>query len=149
MTDAWEVPAQDLIPKVAEQLKGKIGHPVWMPYVRTGVHTERAPAQADWWYLRCASVMRKLHHLGPIGVSRLAAEYGGKKDNGSAPYHAAKGSRSVIQEALHELEKAGLVTKRSSKGRVLSPKGQSLLQKAAKDVMSSLVARNPALQKYL
>jgi small subunit ribosomal protein S19e len=93
--------------------------------------------------------MRKLHRLGPVGVSRLAAEYGGKKDNGSAPYHAVKGSRSVIQEVLHELEKAGFVTKRASKGRILSAKGQSLVQKAAKEAMVALAGRNPALKKYL
>jgi small subunit ribosomal protein S19e len=149
MTDPWEAPAQALIPKLALQLREKVHAPQWASFVRTGMHTERAPTQEDWFYVRCASVMRKLHRMGPVGVSRLASEYGGRRDRGSAPYHAVKGSRSVLTEVFHELEKAGLVTKRNSKGRMLSPEGQKLLQKATQEVMTELAKKEPLLKKYL
>lgn len=149
MTDPWEVPAERLISKLAQQLQGKIAEPSWSKLVRTGTHTERAPVQVDWWYVRSASVMRKLYRLGPVGVSRLAAEYGGRKDNGSAPYHAVKGSRSIVQEVFHELEKAGLVSTNKSKGRILSPKGQSMIQKVAKETLTDMAQKDPSLKKYL
>ncbi len=144
-----EAPSQELIQKLAVALHERVKPPTWANFVRTGVHTERAPAQDDWWYVRCASVMRKLHKMGPVGVSRLAAEYGGKKDRGSAPYKAAKGSRSIISEVFHDLEKAGLVAKRAPKGRMLSPEGQKMLAKATREVLEDLARKDPALKKYL
>lgn len=149
MTDPWEAPAQELIKRLAANLHDKVKPPAWANFVRTGGHTERAPASPDWWFIRSASVMRKLYGMGPIGVSRMAAEYGGKKDRGAAPYKAVKGSRSIISEIFHDLEKAGLVLNRASKGRVLSPEGLKLLTKAARDVMEELAAKQPSLKKYL
>jgi small subunit ribosomal protein S19e len=92
--------------------------------------------------------MLKLHKMGPVGVSRLSAEYGGKHDRGSAPGKSVKGSRSILTEVFHELEKAGLVAKRSPKGRILTPAGQKMLQKASQEVLAELVKKDPLLKKY-
>ncbi|HII79102.1 MAG TPA: 40S ribosomal protein S19, partial [Methanosarcina sp.] len=51
--------------------------------VKTGVHKELPPINDDWWYIRCAAVLRKIYTDGPIGTERLRSVYGGKKDNGS------------------------------------------------------------------
>lgn len=151
MSDALEVPPTALIPRLAEELRktGVVAPPTWAGFARTGAHTERAPTQADWWYTRSASILRKLYTQGPSGISRLAAEYGGRRDRGSAPYHAVKGSRSVVQDILKQLEKGGLVTPIKLRGRALSPKGQSLVDRTAKEAMKALAEKDPALKKYL
>jgi small subunit ribosomal protein S19e len=151
MTDPVEVPPSVFLPKLAEELRKieAVKPPSWASFARTGVHTERAPTQTDWWYLRSASVLRKLYTKGPTGVSRLAAEYGGRSDRGSAPYHAVKGSRSVAQEIVKQLEKAGLVAPLKLRGRRISPKGQSLLQKVTRETFQTLLDKDPSLKKYL
>jgi small subunit ribosomal protein S19e len=82
MVTVYDVPAEALILKVAEKLKenDKIVPPEWAEFVKTGVHTERAPVQEDWWFTRAASILRKLYVKGPMGTSKLAGEYGGFND---------------------------------------------------------------------
>ncbi len=139
MVTVYDVPSEKLIENVAQKLKdsGAVNPPEWAEFAKTGVHTEKAPIQADWWYTRAASVLRKVYVKGPIGTSKLAAEYGGFVDRGSRPNRAVKGSRSIIRKSLMQLEAAGLVSKNKNNGRVVTPKGQALLDNAAKEVKDS------------
>ena len=139
MVTVYDVPSEKLIANVAQKLKdsGSVNPPEWAEFAKTGVHTEKAPIQADWWYTRAASVLRKVYVKGPIGTSKLAAEYGGFNDRGSKPNRAVKGSRSIIRKSLMQLESAGLVAKNKNNGRVVTPKGQALLDNAAKEVVDS------------
>jgi len=139
MVTVYDVPSVKLIANVAQKLKdsGAVNPPEWAEFAKTGVHTEKAPIQADWWYTRAASVLRKVYVKGPIGTSKLAAEYGGFNDRGSKPNRAVKGSRSIIRRSLMQLESAGLVAKNKNNGRVVTPKGQALLDNAAKEVNDS------------
>ena len=50
---------------------------------------------------------------------------------------AVKGSRSIIRKSLMQLETAGLVVRNKNNGRVVTPKGQALLDNAAKEVIDS------------
>ncbi|MCQ2070643.1 MAG: 30S ribosomal protein S19e [archaeon] len=137
MVTVYDVPAEKLILKVAEKLKqnDKIVPPEWAEFVKTGVHTERAPVQPDWWYTRAASILRKLYVKGPMGSSKLAAEYGGFNDRGSKPNKAVKGSRNIIRKCLIQLQAAGLLEATQDKqGRKVSPAGQKLLDNVAKEV---------------
>src|SRR6266480_3812216 len=76
MTTAYDVPPGLLIERLKDRLQqeGKIKPPEWAPFARTGVHTEKAPTQPDWWYRRVAAVLRKVYLKGPVGTARLAAE---------------------------------------------------------------------------
>ena len=78
MASIHEVNPNLLIPKVAEELKkcGKIKAPDWAPFVKTGVQKERPPVDPDWWFVRCAAVLRKLSMMGPLGVSKLRTTEG-------------------------------------------------------------------------
>ena len=60
MTTIYDVPADSLISEVAKDLNEnkKINTPEWATFVKTGVHKERRPDSPDWWYVRCASVLR-------------------------------------------------------------------------------------------
>ncbi len=151
MVTVYDVPPDRLINEVAKVLKeeGKITPPEWSKWVTTGVHKERGPEQEDWWYVRVASVLRKIYVYGPIGTSRLAAHYGGKEDRGSKRYKARKGSRAIIRHALQQLESLGFVEQREKEGRVITPKGRSFMDNIAKRVMDELVKERKDLEKYV
>jgi DNA-binding TFAR19-related protein (PDSD5 family) len=94
MTTVYDVPADVLIARLSDYMKGNIKElapPEWTAFVKTGSHVERAPQDPDWWYVRAASMMRKLYTKGPIGVSRLRKAYGGRKRMGAKPAHFRKG----------------------------------------------------------
>ena len=123
-----------LITAMAEELKkGKLVEPPeWSGDVKTGTHKERVPEQDDWWYIRSASVLRKVYLSSkPIGVQRLRTAYGGKKNRGHKPERFAKASGAILRKMLQQLEASGLVKKVDAprKGRTITPKGQSLIDK--------------------
>lgn len=150
MTTVFDVPPGLLIEKLKEQLQaeGKIKPPEWAKFARTGVHTEKAPVQPDWWYRRIAAVLRKVYVNGPVGSARLAAEFGGRRDDGSAPYHPRRGSRSIAREAMQQLETLGYLSKFEKKGRTITPAGRKLLDKLAHDILLEMAKSNPELTKY-
>ena len=88
MTTVFDVPAELLINTVADEFRDnndKIVAPEWTKLVKTGVHKERKPENIDWWYVRCASILRRVYIDGPVGVRSLRTFYGGKKDRGVNP----------------------------------------------------------------
>ncbi len=149
MTTAYDVPAANLIAKIAQDLKENetIKPPEWVSHVKTGVHKELPPVDADWWYTRCAAVLRTIYMEGPIGVERIRSVYGGKKDRGCNPYHKAKGSGSIARKISQQLEEAGFVRKLKT-GRIIAPAGQSLLDNAAYAIKGELLEEIPELAKY-
>jgi len=150
MVTARDVPADELIKRLAMRLKNfeQVKPPEWATYAKTGVFKEKPPADPDWWYVRAASLLRKLYLAeGPLGVGTLRTIYGGRKRNGVAPAHFAKGSGSIVRRLLQQLEQAGLV-KMTAKGRTLSPKGRSLIDQVAKEIADGLTKENPELAKY-
>ncbi len=150
MTTAYDVPPDKLIKRIAEKLKQDktFTPPEWARFVKTGPHVEKPPMDPEWWYIRCASILRKIYIKKCIGIERLRAEYGGKKDKGSKPYHAVKGSGSIVRKALQQLESAGYITKIRGKGRVITPKGQSFVDNTAHEVKLELEKEIPELSKY-
>lgn len=139
MTTVYDVPADALISRLSEYIKGnfrEVTPPEWAAYVKTGSHVERAPQDPDWWYIKSASMLRKLYIKGPIGVSRLRKEYGGRKRMGVKPAHFRRAGGAIIRRILQQLEAAGLVNTVEGKGRTISPKGRSFL-----DAMSAQIKR--------
>jgi len=129
-----------LIQRAAEELKkdATIKPPVWAMFVKTGMSRERQPTQPDWWYVRSAAILRKIFVLGPVGTEKLRTKFGGRKNEGMAPEHFYKGSGSIIRKILQQLDKAGLSKqslKNVHKGRIITPKGQQLLEKISSDIM--------------
>jgi small subunit ribosomal protein S19e len=149
LTTVYDVPAEMLINKAAQKLKNdqKAKPPEWARFAKTGAHKELSPDNSDWWFIRCASILRRIYIDGPVGVSRLRSFYGGRHRNGVKPIHFSKGSGSVAREALQQLEKAGFV-KTQKTGRIISKDGQSFLDNTANEVKSELVKSNPAVAKY-
>jgi small subunit ribosomal protein S19e len=135
MVTAREVEQQKLVERLKEELKKmeEIKPPEWARFVKSGVHKQRPPEQPDFWYIRAASVLRRIYIDGPVGVERLRSYYGGARKRGYFPKHFRKGSGAIIRKILQQLEKAGLVEK-TAKGRKISPKGQKLLNGIAAEV---------------
>jgi len=147
----YDVPASILIERLAKYLKDNVDEvfpPSWAFIVKTGSHRERPPQNADWWYTRCASLLRKIYLKGPIGIEHLRAEYGGRKDYGAKPEHTRKGGGSIIRKALQQLENAGLVETVKGKGRVLSREGRRLLDRLSTEVKRNLEKEIPELKRY-
>ncbi|RLF24541.1 MAG: 30S ribosomal protein S19e [Thermoprotei archaeon] len=152
MVTVYDVPPDRLIKAVAEYLKKNVPEvkpPPWALFVKTGGPCrERPPQDPDWWYYRCASLLRKLYIHGPVGIERLRTAYGGRTKSRVVLEHFKRGGGSVIRKALQQLEAAGLVAKVGNKGRVLTPEGRSLLDRIAYRVFKELAKEMPELRKY-
>ncbi len=148
MVNFKDIPPEMLIRQISNKLSKEIQEPKWAKEVKTGQHKERGPNEADWYYIRVASVLRKVATNSPIGIEKLASQYGGKVDRGSKAHHAGKGSRKVLRSALQDLEKLGYVLK-SKKGRSVSSSGTKLLNSAAKNASAALKEKVPAIEKYI
>jgi small subunit ribosomal protein S19e len=147
----YDVPVSQFIEKLAKYLRENIDEvqpPAWASMTKTGTHVEKQPQDSNWWYTRSASILRKVYVHGPIGLERLRADYGGRKDFGVKPEHAVKAGGSNIRKILQQLEAAGLVHAEGSQGRKMSPKGRKLLQEVAEDLQKELVKTVPELKKY-
>jgi len=147
----YDVPASKLIEKLAKYLKenvDEVNPPPWANIAKTSVHVERQPQNPDWWYIRCASLLRKIYVHGPIGVEKLGANYGGRKDFGVEPEHVVKAGRAIIRKALQQLEAAGLIETLKPRGRKVTHEGRKLLQELAEDIQKQLAKELPNLEKY-
>ena len=152
MAIMYDVDSQELILKTAEELKkiAEIKPPVWATFVKTGMHKQRPPVDSNWWYIRAASVLRTVYRLGPVGVSKLRTKYGGKKNRGTKKEHFFKGSGNILRKVLQQLEKAGLVKfveKGTHKGRIITPKGKSFLDKIASQIQGAKPRQEPKAEQ--
>jgi len=108
----------------------------WSLFVKTGVHKKMPPVNKDWWYIRAASILRKIYLKAPIGVSHLRIEYGGRKNRGHKPERFRKASGNIIRKILQQLESAELIEKSKNskkKGRILTEKGLKFVRKIFKE----------------
>lgn len=146
MTTVYDVAPDKIVELVAEKLKKNnkiIYPPKWSTHVKTGVHKELSPQRTDdWWWVRCASVLRQIYINGPVGTSRLRTYYGGRDRRGVKKERFRKGSGKIIREALSQLETAGYVIKtQDGKGpRKISPEGQSFLDNTAHELKTGINA---------
>ena len=86
------------------------------------------PFDPDWYFVRMASIARKIYLNPGIGVGALAHWYGkvskGKK---TKPAHHGTASRGLIRHILIQLERVGVVETIADKGgRKLSKEGQKV-----------------------
>jgi small subunit ribosomal protein S19e len=138
MPTPLDVPSDALIDSLSKFLKenvGEVAPPIWALTAKTGSHRERPPANPDWWYYRCASLLRKLYLHGPVGIARLRVEYGGRLRRGTHIEHSRVAGGSAIREPLQQLQKAGFIAVEAKKGRKLTAEGTTLLNRMAADIL--------------
>jgi len=140
MATIFDVDPQELVKVTAEALKNEIKAPSWTIFVKTSPGNERPPIEQDWYYKRAASILRKIYLLGPMGTNKLKTKYGHKKNHTYKPEETRKGSGKIIRSILQELESKGFLskeTKKVHKGRIITPKGKSFLDKLATSMLKS------------
>ena len=133
MANVYDVDASELVKMAAEKLKSKVKKPDYVNYVKSGAAKERMPEDPDFWYIRTASILRQVYVNGPVGVSRLRTRYGSRKDHVIHKHHHMPASGSIISDAFKELEGLDYV-KKTGKGRVITPKGKSFLDKLSNEI---------------
>ena len=149
MAKVYDVPADLLIGKLSENLKNEdIPAPSWIPFVKTGAHADKPPQDPDWWYTRCASILRKIYLRGPIGVNELRRIYGGGRPSGYGAAHHKSAGGAIIRNAIHGLEKLGYLEKVEKKGRVISRQGMKKLDRLSTDILNELTVETPHLKVY-
>ena len=134
MVSIYNVKPAILIEEAAKELKKmpEMAPPAWATCVKTGVSKMRPPVSDDWWYIRSAAVLRSVYKLGPIGVSKLRTKYGGRKNRGYSPDKTFKGGGNILRKVLQKLELVGFIKQAQvgvHKGRILTPKGKSFIDK--------------------
>merc|ERR1712146_874519 len=97
-----DVPADAFIKKCAEFLKRqpKFQVPKWADLVKTGHFKELAPYDEDWFYIRAASIARKIYLRPGCGIGALRDWYGGAHRRGTRTTRHARASGAVIRNAL-------------------------------------------------
>jgi small subunit ribosomal protein S19e len=151
LTTPHDVPASKFIDRLAKYLKENIDEvqPLqWTSVAKTGMHVEKPPQNPNWWYVRSASILRKVYIHGPIGLEDLRSDYGGRKNRGSKPDKVRKAGGSNIRKILQQLETAELIVTSRPEGRKMSPKGRKLMQEVAGDLTKELLKTVPELKKY-
>jgi small subunit ribosomal protein S19e len=145
---AYDVPPDRLIEALTNHLKRipQIQPPQWSLFAKTGSHTQRPPSNREWWYIRAASILRKLYFHGPLGIGDLEVAYGGRKKNGYGLAHQRPSGSSSIRKCLAQLQAAGYVQK-TPKGRSLTPEGIRLCDKASTEVFKEISKVNQELTK--
>jgi len=136
----YVVQPEKLIQVIAEKLKEfpEISPPKGSEFWKTAFFKELAPIdQENFWYIRCASLLRKVKKFGPIGVNKLRKLYGGRNRKAKGLNHSARGSGKIIRVALQQLENANLIKMNEKQGRILSSEGTSLLERTASGILRS------------
>ncbi|MFN3910271.1 MAG: 30S ribosomal protein S19e [Candidatus Anstonellaceae archaeon] len=136
MVNVYDVEPLKLIKRIAQKLKEEqIEKPSWVGKVKSGAHRERLPQDEDFWYIRCASILRNAYVNSIIGVGRLRVHYGTRKKRGVKPEKHRKSGGKIIRKAIQELEKHGYLQKtKNGVGRELTKKGRKLLDNTAYEV---------------
>jgi small subunit ribosomal protein S19e len=152
MATLYDVPADELIDELADRFEDEdeVTKPEWAEFTKTGPAKELPPQDEDFWFVRTASLLRKVATKGPVGVERLATEYGANKA-GTNRYRVATsrreaGSKKLIRLPLQQLEEAGYVETAKGEGRRVTDEGRSLLDEVAGDLLEEL--DRPELERY-
>src|SRR5438876_10550197 len=109
--------------------------PPWTEFAKTGAHKERPPQNPDWWYFRCASLLRKMYVRGSVGVSRFRVQYGVRVGHGNRPAHHVPAGGSAIREPLEQLQKAEVVAADGKKARKRTSEGIALFNRTSDEVV--------------
>ncbi|KAB1211505.1 40S ribosomal protein S19-3 [Morella rubra] len=105
--------------------------PEWADIVKTARFKELAPYDPDWYYVRAASMARKIYLRGGLGVGSFQRIYGGSQRNGSRPPHFCKSSGAVARHILQQLQAMNIVDVDAKGGRKITSTGQRDLDQVA------------------
>ena len=129
-----DIAPAEFIRAYAEHLKNsdKFELPNWADMVKTAVFKELAPYGDDWYYIRAASLARKVYIRGGTGVGAFTKVYGGRNRQVKSKEHFSRASGGLIRHILQQLAEMEIVeTRADKKGRWLTKNGQRELDTIA------------------
>merc|ERR1712078_950714 len=133
-----DVPADEFIKAAAEFLKRqpKFDVPKWHDIVKTGTLKEYSPYDEDWFFIRSASILRKVYLRKGTGVGALKKWYGGSNGThrGTRKAHFTTASGAIIRKAMFELEKLEMMEKTGDGGREITSKGRAEMDRIAGNI---------------
>ena len=133
-----DVPADEFIKACADYLKRqpKFDVPKYHDIVKTGVIKELAPYDEDWFFIRAASIARKVYLRKGTGVGALKKWYGGSDGThrGTKKAHFQTASGAIIRKAMYELEKLEMMEKTGDGGREITSKGRAEMDRIAGNI---------------
>merc|ERR1711916_19247 len=135
-----DVSAEAFIKTYAAHLKrsGELNLPAWVDIVKTAHFKELAPYDEDWFYIRTASIARKVYLRKNIGVGSFRRLYGGAINRGHCPSRFAKASGHIPRAALKELQRLKIVeVDEKNGGRRITNKGQRDLDRIAGQALAA------------
>mmetsp|Transcript_1312 Transcript_1312/g.1892 ORF Transcript_1312/g.1892 Transcript_1312/m.1892 type:complete len:153 (+) Transcript_1312:134-592(+) len=128
-----DIAASAFITAYAEHLKNsdKFELPVWADTVKTAAFKELAPYGDDWYYIRAASIARKIYLNPGLGVGQLQRWYGGANKKSVRQEKFRKASAGIIRSVLQQLEEMKVTEKLPKGGRRMTRVGQQDLDRIA------------------
>eukprot|EP00999_Lentomonas_sp_LEN2_P001210 NODE_2226_length_621_cov_309.123482_g2176_i0.p2 GENE.NODE_2226_length_621_cov_309.123482_g2176_i0~~NODE_2226_length_621_cov_309.123482_g2176_i0.p2 ORF type:complete len:154 (+),score=38.14 NODE_2226_length_621_cov_309.123482_g2176_i0:77-538(+) len=132
-----DVSHADFISAAAAQFKreGQLELPKNWEFQKMASWKQYSPYDQDWFYIRTASLLRRLYVRGGTGIGGLQKHYGGARKRGVCPVHHADASAGVIRHCLHQLENKGLVEHDENGGRRVSKSGRKMCDQIAQRVL--------------
>ncbi|KAM6580321.1 hypothetical protein CsatA_004095 [Cannabis sativa] len=133
-----DVNPHEFVKAYAAHLKrsGKVELPDYTDLVKTAKFKELAPYDPDWYFVRAASVARKVYLRGGLGVGAFRRIYGGSKRNGSRPPHFCRSSGAILRHILQQLESMNIVDIDTKGGRKITSNGRRDLDQVAGRIVS-------------
>ncbi|RYR60493.1 hypothetical protein Ahy_A04g017556 isoform A [Arachis hypogaea] len=105
--------------------------PEWTDLVKTARFKELAPYDPDWYFIRAASMARKIYLRGGLGVGAFKRIYGGSQRNGSRPPHFCESSGAIARHILQQLESMTIIEVDPKGGRRITSNGRRDLDQVA------------------
>ena len=135
-TTVRDVPSHDFINAYAQHLKrsGKVELPKWVDLAKTATYKELSPYNPDWYFVRAASVARKIYLRKNTGIGALTKWYGGRARRGTRREHYETAPGSVIRHIVQQLETLGVVEANADGGRQITSQGQRDMDRIAREV---------------
>ena len=115
--------------------EGKLFVPNCTELVKTSHGRDRAPQNVDWYYIRCAAVLRAIYLRPGQGTGGLSKRFGIKKNRGSRPEITTRASRGLLHWCCRSLEGLKLLAKGKESGRVVTKEGRKKVDTIAFNVL--------------
>merc|ERR1711924_222832 len=105
----------------------------------TGTFKELAPYDEDWFFIRSASIARKVYLRKGTGVGALKKWYGGSSGThrGTRKAHFTTASGAIIRKSMLELEKLEMMEPTGDGGRMITSKGRAEMDRIAGNIQLS------------
>ena len=126
---------------------GKVKQPEWADLVKLCSANELCPSDHDWFFVRSASILRRLYCRAPVGITAFTKVYGKIQRRGTAPSHHKRANGNIIRKCLQQMEALGLVDKHANGGRILTSQGRRDLDRIAYQVQQGAIQAAAAANK--